>query len=152
MWANCHHKYRSTIEHRYISILTTFTLFLYKCLLIKYTRAWKSRSYVHIHECDLYFVSMLCIILLGNLLIFFPITLDIILINDAYMRLYLKYDRLYMWSNSWKANIYILDFWNLAFNYSLKTQTLGKTDIKNGQLLVAHIIIKCYWKICNSYI
>lgn len=37
--------------------------------------------------------------------------------------------------------IYILDFWNLAFNYSLKTLTLGKTDIKNGQLLVAHIIL-----------
>lgn len=29
-----------------------------------------------------------------------------------------------------EKQIYILDFWNLAFNYSLKTQTLGKTDIK----------------------
>lgn len=41
-----------------------------------------------------------------------------------------------------EKQIYILDFWNLAFNYSLNTLTLGKTDIKNGQHLVAHIMIK----------
>lgn len=43
-----------------------------------------------------------------------------------------------------EKQINILDFWNLAFNYSFKTQTLGKTDIKNGQLLVAHIIINFF--------
>lgn len=84
---------------------------------------------------------MLCTILLGNLLIFFPITLDIILINDAFMRLYINMIDC-ICEVIREKQIYILDFWNLAFNYSLKTLTLGKTDIKNGQLLVAHIIIK----------
>lgn len=95
-------------------------------------RVWKSWFYVYIYECDLYFVFMLCIIFFGNLLIFFLIILDIILINDVYMCFYLKYDRLYMWSNLWKVNIYILDFWNLVFNYLLKILILGKIDIKNG--------------------
>lgn len=93
-------------------------------------RVWKSWFYVYIYECDLYFVFMLCIIFFGNLLIFFLIILDIILINDVYMCFYLKYDRLYMWSNLWKVNIYILDFWNLVFNYLLKILILGKIDIK----------------------
>lgn len=83
-------------------------------------RVWKSWFYVYIYECDFYFVFMLCIIFFGNLLVFFLIILDIILINDVYMCFYLKYDRLYMWSNLWKVNIYILDFWNLVFNYLLK--------------------------------
>lgn len=107
MWVNCYYKYRSIIEYCYISILIIFMLFLYKCLFIKYMRVWKSWFYVYIYECDLYFVFMLCIIFFGNLLIFFLIILDIILINDVYMCFYLKYDRLYMWSNLWKVNIYI---------------------------------------------